>query len=67
VYEVGTFGDEVYVAMEFVDGVTLRAWQFEQARTWRDVLRIYQAAGRGLAAAHGRAWSTATSSPTTCW
>jgi WD40 repeat protein len=53
VYEVGTFGDEVYVAMEFVDGVTLRAWQFEQARTWRDVLRIYQAAGRGLAAAHG--------------
>jgi serine/threonine protein kinase len=52
VYEVGAFGDEVYVAMEFVDGVTLRSWQFEQARNWRDVLRVYTAAGRGLAAAH---------------
>ena len=52
VYEVGAFGDEVYVAMEFVDGITLRSWQFEMARNWRDVLRIYMAAGRGLAAAH---------------
>src|SRR5688572_22279893 len=38
--------------MEFVDGITLRTWQFEQARSWRDILRVYQAAGRGLAAAH---------------
>ncbi|MBL9101070.1 MAG: protein kinase [Myxococcales bacterium] len=52
VYEVGPFDNEVYVAMEFVDGVTLRTWQFEQARGWRDILRVYQAAGRGLAAAH---------------
>ncbi|MCB9566805.1 MAG: protein kinase [Myxococcales bacterium] len=52
VYEVGAFGDEVFVAMEFVDGVTLRTWQFEHARSWREILRVYQAAGRGLAAAH---------------
>ncbi|MBK9752253.1 MAG: protein kinase [Nannocystis sp.] len=52
VYEVGAFGDEVYVAMEFVDGVTLRVWQFEVARSWREVVRVYIAAGRGLAAAH---------------
>jgi len=52
VYEVGAFGDEVYVAMEFVDGVTLRVWQFEVARSWREVVRVYVAAGRGLAAAH---------------
>ena len=52
VYEVGTFGDEVYVAMELVDGVTLRTWQFEHARSWRDIVRVYTAAGRGLAAAH---------------
>ncbi|MEZ4380003.1 MAG: serine/threonine-protein kinase [Nannocystaceae bacterium] len=53
VYEVGAFGDEVFVAMEFVDGVTLRTWQFEHARSWREILKVYQAAGRGLAAAHG--------------
>ena len=52
VYEVGAFGDEVYVAMEFVDGVTLRTWQFEHARSWREIVRVYQAAARGLAAAH---------------
>ncbi len=52
VYEVGAFGDEVYVAMEFVDGVTLRTWQFEHARSWREIVRVYQTAGRGLAAAH---------------
>ncbi|HEY0138891.1 MAG TPA: protein kinase, partial [Nannocystis sp.] len=52
VYEVGAFGEEVYVAMEFVDGVTLRTWQFEHARSWREILRVYQAAARGLAAAH---------------
>ena len=52
VYEVGAFRDEVYVAMEFVDGVTLRTWQFEHARSWREIVRVYQAAGRGLAAAH---------------
>ena len=52
VYEVGAFGDEVYVAMEFVDGVTLRTWQFEHARSWREAVRVYMAAGRGLAAAH---------------
>jgi WD40 repeat protein len=52
VYEVGPFADEVYVAMEFVDGVTLRTWQFEHARSWREVVRVYMAAGRGLAAAH---------------
>ena len=52
VYEVGEYGDEVFVAMEFVDGVTLRTWQFEHARSWREVVRVYVAAGRGLAAAH---------------
>ncbi|MCB9748574.1 MAG: protein kinase [Myxococcales bacterium] len=52
VYEVGTFRDQVFVAMEFVDGVTLREWQFKRAATWRDVLPKYVAAGRGLAAAH---------------
>ncbi|MEM7153527.1 MAG: protein kinase [Myxococcota bacterium] len=52
VYEVGTWQEQVYVAMEFVDGTTLGQWQRQEGRTWRDVLEAYVAAGRGLAAAH---------------
>lgn len=52
VYEVGTWQDQVYVAMEFVDGTTLQRWQQQEGRTWREVLEAYVAAGRGLAAAH---------------
>ncbi|MCB9714308.1 MAG: protein kinase [Myxococcales bacterium] len=52
VYEVGTWQDQVYVAMEFVDGTTLAHWQRQEGRTWREVLEAYVAAGRGLAAAH---------------
>jgi WD40 repeat protein/predicted Ser/Thr protein kinase len=50
VYEVGTHEDQVFIAMEYVDGVTLQAWQ--HTRSWREVLEAYIAAGKGLAAAH---------------
>ena len=52
VYGVGTHGADVYFAMELVDGVTLGQWCVEQERPWKEVLRSYIAAGRGLAAAH---------------
>jgi len=52
VYEVGPYEDQVYVAMEFVDGGTLKQWQAEPNRPWRDLLEAYIRAGRGLAAAH---------------
>ncbi len=52
VYEVGTFRDQAYVAMEFVPGATLRAYQSAPGRTPREVLAAYLQAGRGLAAAH---------------
>ncbi len=42
----------VYVAMEYVDGVTLRQWSDGQTRPWAQVRECYAAAGRGLAAAH---------------
>ncbi len=52
VHDVGTVpGDRVFVAMEYVDGVTLRAW-LKEVRPWREVLRVLIAAGHGLAAAH---------------
>src|SRR5262245_17833004 len=51
VYEVGTFENRIYIAMEYVDGKTLTAWS-KEARSWRDVLKVLKAAGRGLASAH---------------
>jgi tetratricopeptide (TPR) repeat protein len=52
VHDVGTFEGSVFVAMELVEGWTLRTWQRMGERTWRDTLELYIAAGRGLAAAH---------------
>ncbi len=51
VYEVGAHGRDVYIAMEFVSGRTLRAW-IGAPRPWREILGVYLQAGRGLAAAH---------------
>jgi tetratricopeptide (TPR) repeat protein len=52
VYDVGTHGDRVFVAMELVDGVTLKEWLRRGARSLRERLAVCVAAGRGLAAAH---------------
>jgi serine/threonine protein kinase len=52
VFDVGTHGDEVFVAMEFVEGVTLGRWLSQRARSTRAVLEVFIAAARGLAAAH---------------
>jgi tetratricopeptide (TPR) repeat protein/predicted Ser/Thr protein kinase len=51
VYDVGTAGNRVFIAMELVDGDTLRAWLRER-RTWREAVPVLIAAGYGLAAAH---------------
>lgn len=40
-----------FIAMEFIDGGTLREWR-ERSPSWREVLDVYAAAGEGLAAAH---------------
>ena len=42
----------LFLAMEYIEGVTLRAWLDAKARSWREVLAVYVEAGRGLAAAH---------------
>ncbi len=51
VHDVGTFGARVFVAMEFIDGSTLRDW-LEAPRDWPDIVEAFVKAGRGLAAAH---------------
>ena len=52
VYEVGTAGDEVFIAMELVDGETLAERLKREPRGWRKVMGLFVEAGRGLAAAH---------------
>ena len=52
VHDVGTRVDEVFIAMELVDGVTLTSWLREAPRTTSAILEIFLQAGRGLAAAH---------------
>ncbi|HEX3475894.1 MAG TPA: serine/threonine-protein kinase [Kofleriaceae bacterium] len=50
VHDVGEHDRAMYIAMELVQGKTLRDWQV--GRRWREVLGAYAAAARGLAAAH---------------
>jgi tetratricopeptide (TPR) repeat protein len=52
VYDVGTFQGRVFVAMEFIDGSTLKEWLRSEARPMADVLRCFVEVGRGVAAAH---------------
>jgi serine/threonine protein kinase len=52
VYDVGTTRDQVFVAMEFVEGQTMGDWLGEGKRPWAHVLDRFVAAGRGLQAAH---------------
>jgi len=52
VFDAGDLGDEVFIAMELVEGGNLGQWLEEENRSWREVLDKYLAAGRGLAAAH---------------
>jgi WD40 repeat protein/serine/threonine protein kinase len=55
VYEVGQHQGAVFIAMEYIDGQTLRD-HFASApdRTWRDKLATLVQAGHGLAAAHDK-------------
>ncbi len=55
VHDVGTFQDDVFIAMQFVDGHTIGYWIHAQPRAWPDVLKVFADAGRGLAAAHQEA------------
>nr|WP_255653135.1 tetratricopeptide repeat protein [Myxococcus sp. XM-1-1-1] len=52
VYDAGTFAGRVFIAMELVDGVSLRHWLRATDHSWRDVLDLFRQAGKGLAAAH---------------
>jgi eukaryotic-like serine/threonine-protein kinase len=52
VYDVGEHGGAVFIAMEYVEGRTVRVWCESDRPGWRAVVRVFVEAGRGLAAAH---------------
>jgi predicted Ser/Thr protein kinase len=52
VHDVGMIDGGIFLAMEYVEGQTLRAWLAAEERPWTEILAAYLAAGRGLAAAH---------------
>ncbi len=52
VYEVGRLEDEVYVAMEMIEGATLDRWVQEHDLSGPEILELCVQAGRGLAAIH---------------
>jgi eukaryotic-like serine/threonine-protein kinase len=51
IHDAGTFEGRMFIAMEYVDGETLARW-ISRPHAQREILDVYCAAGRGLAAAH---------------
>ncbi len=51
IYDSGIYEDQVFLAVEVVEGADMHAW-LETPRSWREILDVFLKAGRGLAAAH---------------
>jgi hypothetical protein len=52
VFEAGVVDERAYIVTEHVDGMTLRAWLSARRRTAPEIVAMFRAAGRGLAALH---------------
>ncbi len=57
VYDAGELGDEPFIAMELVEGVSLDVWRASQAtakprRYFQEIARVMAGVARGLSAAH---------------
>jgi serine/threonine protein kinase/tetratricopeptide (TPR) repeat protein len=52
IYDFGTFGDDAFLATEYVEGPTLSTWLEQKRRPRAEVLAVLLDAGEGLAAAH---------------
>jgi Protein kinase domain len=52
VYDVGTWRNRIFIAMEIVEGQTLGEWLAGGPRFWREIVAMFLPAGHGLAAAH---------------
>jgi len=52
IHDVGSWNGRAYIAMEYLDGGTLRAWLGARYRGWREIVAIFVEAARGLDAIH---------------
>ena len=52
IHDVGMHAGQVFVAMEFVAGLSMREWWRERRPDWQAVLAAMVQAGRGIVAAH---------------
>jgi len=52
IHEIGVEHGRLFIVMDYVEGCTLRSWLCAQERRGGDVLEMFVAVGRGLAAAH---------------
>jgi len=52
IHDVGLHEGRVWVAMDFIDGLTLRRWVAAESRSTDELLAVFVQAGQGLAAAH---------------
>ncbi|MCA9652421.1 MAG: serine/threonine protein kinase [Myxococcales bacterium] len=52
VHDVETWRGSLVVAMDFIEGRTLRRWLGEGSRAWPEIVAMVAQAGEGLAAAH---------------
>ncbi len=51
---VGTIGQDVFLAMELVEGATVREWLLGERPAWRAIVDVFVRAGRGLIGGGGR-------------
>jgi serine/threonine protein kinase len=52
IFEVGEHEGHLFVAMEYIEGVSLTRWLAEESLTWSEIIDVFIRAGRGLQAAH---------------
>jgi len=51
IYDVGVHDGDVWIAMEWIDGITLREWNMGP-RSWRDRVAVVRGIAEGLSALH---------------
>ncbi len=52
IFDVGVHQEQVFLAMEYLPGGTLRRWIESEKRSWRETVKMFIEVGHGLAAAH---------------